>query len=98
MAQVMVGTFEIPDEIAKELSELIAIQSIRQTLLVSVMDDESKYENVEKSLIPVVQKIDAIKSKITNEYVPEQFNDTKYLWNYDGYEVSANIVQVYETK
>lgn len=95
MAQTLVGTFEIPENIAKELSELLTKQSIRERLLTSVIGEPEKYEELEKQLIPVVQKIDALKTKITEEYVPNEY-DERYVWNYNGFEVSGTSVQVYK--
>jgi len=96
MAQVLRDTFEIPEEVAKELSELLTKQSIREHLLLNTLNDKEKYDEVERQLIPIIQKIDAIKNKITNEFVPSQYNSEKYMWNYDGYEISKNILQIYE--
>ena len=96
MSQVLVGKFVIPDDVAKELSELLTKQTIREHLLSTVIMDKEKYDEVEKQLIPIMQKIDALKNKVTTQYVPAEFNDEKYMWNYDGYEVSGNTLQVYE--
>ena len=96
MAQILRDTFEIPEEVAKELSELLTKQSIREHLLLNTLNDKEKYDEVERQLIPIIQKIDAIKNKITNEFVPTQYNSEKYMWNYDGYEISKNVLQIYE--
>lgn len=90
----VVGVFEIPEELAKELSELLTTQTVRERLLIQVMDDPEKYETVEKMIIPVTEKIEAIKVKITREFVPEIYNSPEYIWNYDGYLVDGNKVQV----
>lgn len=95
MAQQLVDTFEIPENIAKELSDLLAKQSIRERVLASVIGDPEKYEELEKQLIPVVQKIDALKTKITEEFVPDKY-DEHYVWNYNGFEVSGTKVQIYK--
>ena len=95
MGQI-VGTFEIPEEIAKELSTLLVKQSIREKLLENVVNDPDKYNEIETMLIPLVKKIDVLKHKITNELVPEQFCDEKYMWNYDGFDIAGTTVQVYE--
>ena len=92
--QIIVGAFTIPEELAKELSDLLTKQTIRERLLVQLIEDPVKYEQAEKMLIPVTAKIEAIKVKITNEYVPEEFRSPKYVWNYDGWEVCENIVNV----
>ena len=94
--QRVIGEFEIPEDLAKELSELLTKQTIRERLLTQLIDQPDKYEEAEKLLIPVTSRIEAIKIKITKEYIPEQFNSAKYMWNYDGYEVSGNKVQIVE--
>ena len=93
--QIMVGSFEIPEALAKELSELLTKQTIREKLLLQVMDDSVKFNQVEALLIPITAKIEAIKNKITNEYVPEQYCSAKYMWNYDGWEIAGNKVNVF---
>lgn len=92
--QIVVGSFEIPNELAKELSELLTKQTIRDRLLLNLIDEPAKYEEVEKMLIPITAKVEAIKMKITSEYVPEKYRNPKYIWNYDGYEVAGNSVQI----
>lgn len=94
MAQQIVGTFEIPEELAKELSDLLTKQTIRMQVLINVIDQPDKYEIAEKNLIPITRKIEAIKVKITKEYVPDKYDDPKYVWNYDGWDVSENKVQI----
>lgn len=96
--QILVGSFEIPEELAKELSDLLIRQSIRMDMLRNVLDDQAKYEKVEEMLMPITSKIEAIKMRITNEFVPAQYNSYKYVWNYDGYEIAKNIVNVFEQK
>lgn len=95
--QIVVGHFEIPEELAKELSDNLTIQTIRQRLLSDVVGNAEKYDAVERSLIPVVARIEAIKLKITKEFVPEQYNSIQYMWNYNGYEVDGNKVEVIRT-
>lgn len=90
----VIDTFEIPDELAKELSENLIKQTIRQRTLQELIEDPVKYEAAEKLLIPVVSRVEAIKLKITKEYVPDKYNSIQYMWNYDGYEVDGNRVQI----
>ncbi len=94
MAQQIVGTFEIPEELAKELSDLLTKQTIRMQVLTNVIDQPDKYEIAEKNLIPITRKVEAIKVKITKEDVPDKYEDPKYVWNYDGWDVSENKVQI----
>ena len=94
MEQHVVAEFTIPEELAQELSDLLVKQTIRERVLVQLVDQPEKYEEAEKLLIPITRKIEAIKVKITKEYVPEKFNSAQYMWNYDGYDISENRVQI----
>ena len=94
--QVYVGSFEIPEELAKELSELLTKQTIRERLLVQLIDEPAKYEQAEAMLVPVTAKIEAIKVKITDEYVPTEYRSAEYMWNYDGFEVAGCCVNVFK--
>lgn len=91
---IIVGYFEIPDELAKELSELLIKQSIRQRVLTEVVGNAEKYEAAEDNLIPVVRRVEAIKIQITKHYVPKQYDSIDYVWNYNGYEISGNKVEL----
>ena len=90
----VVSSFEIPEEVAKELSELLTKQGIRERLLSSLVGTE-KYEEVENDLVDLIQRIDAIKNLITSEYVPEQYRYDWYTWNYDGWTISKNTLYIY---
>ena len=94
--QKVIDWFEIPDPLARGLSELLVKQTIRERMLMQLVNDPEKYEEAEKLLIPIASKIEAIKVKITKEYIPEKYNSRKYMWNYDGYEIDANRVQIIE--
>lgn len=94
MEQHVVAEFTIPEELAQELSDLLVKQTIRERVLVQLVDQPEKYEEAENLLIPITRKIEAIKVKITKEYVPEKFNSAQYMWNYDGYDISENRVQI----
>ena len=94
--QQVIDNFEIPEDLAKELSELLVKQTIRERILLQLVADPDKFEEVEKSLIPITAKIEAIKNRITKEFVPEEYNSTKYIWNYESWEVARNKVQVIE--
>lgn len=93
--QVLVGHVEIPDALAHRLSDLLVKQTIRERLLREVMDDVNKYEQAEALLIPITEEIEAIKVKITRECIPDEYNDPQYTWNYNGYEVDGNSIEIY---
>lgn len=94
--QTVIDHFEIPEDLAKELSELLTKQTIRERLLMQLVSEPEKYEQAESLLIPITAKVEAIKLKITKELIPLQYNSRKYMWNYDGFEVSGNKVQIIE--
>lgn len=95
---VVIDYFEIPEELAKELSDLLTKQTIRERLLVQLFNEPEKFNQVEEQLMPITARIDAIKIKITRDYVPEKYNDPSYQWNYDGWEVDKNRIQIVEMK
>lgn len=93
--QSIIDHFEIPDELAKELSDLLTKQAIREKILGGlILQDKDSYEAAEEVLVPIVQRIEAIKYKITNEFVPQQYRKDRYMWNYNGYEIDKNKVEV----
>ena len=96
--QTIIDHFEIPEELAKELSDLLTKQVVRERMLMQLIDDEAKYDTAEGLLSKVVSKIEAIKVKITREYVPQQYRTPKYMWNYNGWDVDENRVEVLEEK
>lgn len=87
----VISTFEIPEELAKNLSELLTMSSIRRSLLIELVGKQAKYEEIEKTLIPIENKIDAIKTIITNEYVPDNYRSEQYQWVFPGFEITRNV-------
>lgn len=92
----IVDYFEIPDELAKELSDNLIKQTIRQRTLAELVNDPDRYNAAEKLLVPIVTRIEAIKVQITNQYVPIKYRSSEYMWNYDGYEIDGNHVQIHK--
>ena len=92
----VVGTFEIPEELSKRLSELLTKKAIREQVLVSVANDPDKYDAMEEKLIPIINEIDSIKNTITIKNVPAEFRDERFEWSYNGYDISKNVCEVYE--
>lgn len=88
----------IPEDLAKELSDLLIKQTIRERVLVQLVGQPDKYDEAEKLLLPIVAKIEAIKVKITREHIPTKFNDEKYVWNYNGYEIDGAAVEIIEQR
>ena len=96
--QQVIDHFEIPEELAKELSDLLTKQTIRERLLLQLVDDQGKYEAAEDMLLPITAKIEAIKMKITKEYVPSKYHSIKYIWNYNGWEIAKNQVEIIQER
>lgn len=96
--QVVIDYFEIPEDMAKELSDLLTKQTIRERMLLNLITEPEKYEQAEEMLVPITARIEAIKIKITKEFVPAKYNSTRFMWNYDGWEVDKNKVQIIEEK
>lgn len=90
----IIDNFEIPYELALELSELLTRQTIRERLMMQNIGDKDRFRELEDLLVPITAKIESIKVKITEEYVPERYRYQRYSWNYDGYEVSQNVIQI----
>ena len=90
----VIDHFIIPEALAKELSELLVVEATRGKILVQLLDDPVKYQKFEETLLPVTARIEAIKAKITREYVPSKYNSSEYMWNYDGYEIDECNVQI----
>ena len=91
-----VEVFEIPEYLAKELSDLLVRESIRKKLLSEVLNDPVKYEQIEDLLAKATERIDEIKHLITIEYVPDEFHSEKFIWDYKGYSIDKNVVSIYK--
>ena len=91
---IKVDEVEIPDELARELSELLTTQTIKMDMLRILINNGEKHDTLEKELVPIVSKIEAIKYKITNEFIPKQYSSIQYIWNYNGYEIDGNKIEI----
>jgi hypothetical protein len=91
---VVIDEFEIPEELAKELSSLLTESSIKKALLVELVEVPAKYDIIENAVIILEDKITALKNMITREYVPNHYRSSEYSWNYDGYATAGRIVQI----
>lgn len=94
-SQEIVTTFQIEEPIAKQLSELLIKQSIREKLLDQNINNPTKYEQMEQMLVPIVAQIESLKNYITKECVPAKYRSEQYVWNYDGYEIDGCTVYIY---
>ena len=94
MTNIIIDQFEIPDELARELTALLTESSVKKSLLIELVEYPTKYEIIEKAVIVLEDKISALKNTITRQYVPEVYRTAEYSWNYDGYPTAGNIVQI----
>lgn len=93
----VVDTVKIDSALARRLSDLLSIQSIRQSLLLQLLDNIDSYNKVEQMLIPITDEINQIKNQITLYEVPDQYKDPMFIWSYDGWatnEDKINIIKV----
>lgn len=90
----VIDTFTIPEELAQKLSDLLIKQSIRQNTVNSCVGDPEKYGQAEAMLIPVTAEIDKIKYHISTELVPKKYRSSKYRWNFNGWEIDNNVLQI----
>lgn len=88
---------EVPEELAQELSELLTKQTIRERLLMQNLNDVDAFEKIEALLVPITAKIEALKVKITSQHIPEKYQFERYIWNYEGWEVAQNRIQIIDT-
>lgn len=94
MKNIVIDEFEIPDELAQELTALLTESSIKKSLLIELVEFPTKYEIIEKAVIILEDKISVLKNTITRQYVPEEYRTSEYSWNYDGYSSAGNVVQI----
>lgn len=92
----VIDRFEIPEELGLELTELLAKQVINDRILSSVADQPEKYQTVMNAQIDIQRNIDRIKWLITEQYVPDCYSSDRYSWNYNGYDIAANKVEIIE--
>lgn len=91
-------SIQIPEELAKELSELLIKQSIRENMLERCIDDPDKYDKMEAMLVPINARIGAIQTKITQEFIPDAFKSDDYMWNYNGWEIDGNTIHIEDAR
>jgi len=78
----VIDTFEIPKELADELSALLTKSSIRRSLMLEVINQPTKYEAMEELLLPVETRSMVLKQIITNQFVPEKYRSQAYTWHF----------------
>lgn len=90
----VIDTFEIPEDLATELSGLLTKQTIRTNMLNDAIHDLDRFEQIEALLMPITERIEAIKAEITEKYVPDGYRSDRYTWNYQGMSIAGNRVQI----
>ena len=91
-----VTTFEVPESIAKRLSELLIKERVRKQLLAESVNDPSRFDELENLVIIIVSEIDKIKHDITTLYVPNEYRSEDFIWDYNGYEIDKNHFTIYK--
>lgn len=89
-----INTFEIPVEMAKELSLLTGKEKIRKDLLFSSINNPETFSKVEKELITIMEQLEGLKQKITDEYVPDEYRSEEYVWVHNGWEIDKNNIGI----
>lgn len=92
-----VTTFEVPEHIAKRLSDLLIKERVRKQLLFDAVNDSSKFDELENLLIVVTAEIDKIKYDITTLYVPNDYRSDDYMWDYNGFGIDGNHFTIYKS-
>ena len=96
-----VAEFEIPEILAKELSHALTQLTIRQDVARNIFrnggtEDYNSYE--EEVLMPIYKTIETYQQQITTEWVPVEYRDSTYSWNYSGWNVSGCKCQIYKNE
>ena len=94
-AKSYVAAFEVPGELANELSELLIREEILQTSVDHLFSqNDENWTNAMDELAKTKARIKAIKNKVTDDFVPDAYKDPRYVWNYDG---TGVVFQIYDT-
>lgn len=93
----VIDTFEIPDEMAKELDQLITRVGIMKDILAANVNNQAAYDKLEAKLMPLQSRYSTIKSAITYQYVPAKYNSNDFSWVYPGYDLAGNICWIERT-
>lgn len=94
--KTLVATFEVPVELAEELSTLLIKEEVLQTSIDHLFSQgDENWTEVMDELTKVKSRINALKNKVTSDFVPDQYKDPRYVWNYEG---TGLIFQIYNTE
>lgn len=91
-----IAAFEIPEELGKELSKAMIVRDVRTNMVASVIG-KPWYSEMEASLVEAEQDLNRLKAIVTRDYVPEEYADSRYQWNYPGFETSGTTVYIMDT-
>lgn len=97
LPSTVIDTFEIPDEMARELDRLIVQVDIMKDMLAASVGNEANFNKLQEKLVPLQSRYTTIKNLITYQYVPGKYNSESYSWNYPGYELSGNTCWIQNT-
>jgi len=91
---MVVDTFDIHEDMAKKLTDLMAQQAVNDRILAAVADQPTKYDTLLKQQASIQRSIDEIKFYITENCVPDKYRSDKYQWNYNGYDIAGTKVEI----
>lgn len=97
LPSTVIDTFEIPDEMARELDRLIIQVDIMKDMLAANVIDDGRFDKLQEKLIPLQSRYTTLKNLITYQYVPSKYNSENYSWNYPGYELTGNTCWIQRT-
>lgn len=95
----VIDVFTIPDEMAKELSELLGRNAVKKEQLpILFAQNPAKYEEMEGMLVADQARAEALQMRITADYVPDKYRSEEYTWRYTTYDISGNEVWIKKSK
>lgn len=94
--QTRIGTFTIPEDVAKELTELMAKTDVYESLMIKAANDPGAFDVIEKKLLDTVQKYNTVKTRITDELLPDEYRNESYTWSYRGWDIDKDVLTVWE--
>ena len=91
-----VTKIKIPEDVAKELSDLINKKTVRLEVAASCIKDDEAYAIAESKLIQVTERMEFLKDVITNQFIPLEYKSEEYTWNYNGYLIDKDEISIYK--
>ena len=92
-----VTTFDIPEELGKQLTKAMTLRDIRSNMLTAAIGNPG-YLEMESLLVEAEQDLNRLKTIVTRDYVPAEYANERYQWNYPGFEASGTTVYIMDTQ